>query len=183
MKKVTAALLLLALLFGPTLRAQTPRASGGEGTQYLGPVYVSQQHGFSIRPPARWWMSDSVSGFLVKFSETAYEAYILIDAIKLPAPIKLDRDFVEYVSKQNSEVKKSMPAFTVVSNRAARVNGVSSYRTEALFQAGPNQALISIYYIPAGSRLFMIMTICPEVTARKWDPILSSSVNTFTVTK
>lgn len=182
MKKIAAALLLLIMLIGPALQAQTPRSSA-DASQYLGPAYVSQQYGFSIRPPARWWMSDSVSGFMVKFSETAYEAYILIDAIKLPEAIKLDRDFIEYVHKQNSEVKKTMPAFTVVSNRAVRVNGVSSYRTEAIFQAGPNRCLLSIYYVPAGTRLFMIMAVCPELTARKWDPILTASVGSFTVTK
>ena len=178
MNKVVLAL-GLALLAGQ-LWAQTPRAVDGQS--YLDQKeYVSQSGGFSIHPPARWWASESNSNYLAKFSEPGYEAYIIIDSFKLNAPIHLDDDFIDYVGQQNSQVKKTMPGFTVMSNRAVRVNGVSAYRTEAIFQAGPNKALLSIYYVPSSTRMFMVMTICPEVTARKWDPIFTASVQTFTI--
>ena len=179
--KKTAAILGLVLAAGFQVLAQTPRASDNDARAYLGPEYVSQNNGFSLRPPARWWASESSRDFLAKFSEPSYEAYIIIDSFKLTAPVKFDADFVDYVDRQNSEVKKTLPGFTVMANRAVRVNGVSAYRTEAIFQAGPNKALLTIYYVPGPARMFMVMTICPDVTARKWDPIFTASVQTFTI--
>ena len=179
MRRMMLGALALAVLLAGAAPGQSPRETGAG--QYLGDEYLDRPRGFSLRPPAGWWLEHDHPSFLVKFSERNYEAFIIVDEVKTPTPIKLDQEFLDLVLKQNQEVKKTMPGFQVIGNRPVRLNRASAYRTEAVFPAGPNKVLLNIYYVPAKTRVFMIMTICPEAAARRWDPLFEASTSTFTV--
>jgi hypothetical protein len=148
----------------------------------LGNIVIDKKNGYSIRPPAAWWMDTRSKRFLVKFSEKSYEAFIIVDAVSTEDDVKIDRDFKKWVNEKNREVKKTMGSYSVLSNKSINVQGRSWYRTEATFKAGANQVLMNVYYVSGNKKIFMITTMCPELTsAQKWDKLLESSVSTFSV--
>ena len=146
---------------------------------YLGEYYRDQDKGFTIRPPGQWLLNKRHPRFAVMFSSMAYDAYIIVDVLPVPTPVLIDKEFTKFISEKNKEVKSTIPSFQVLSNRKVKLKGLSGYRTDAVFTAGPNRVLMSIYYIPAKTRIFMITTICPEATAQQWEPLLDSSLRTF----
>ena len=148
----------------------------------LGNLVTDKKNGFSIRPPAAWWMDTRNSRFLVKFSQQNYEAFIIVDMVSTETNVKIDREFKKWVNEKNKEVKATIGSYAVLSNKNIIVNGRTWYRTEASFRAGQNKVLMDVYYVPGPKKIFMITTMCPEATsAQKWDKLLEGSVSTFTV--
>ncbi|HUT51784.1 MAG TPA: hypothetical protein VM658_00190 [bacterium] len=157
-----------------------PRGAS-DAAKYLGDVHQDQANGFSIRPPAQWWLDAKNPRFAVMFADRGYQAYVIVDVVKIPGDARMDRDFLKFIAEKNKEVKEMIPSFSVLSNRTARLGrGTAAYRTEATFQAGPNTVLMNIYYVSGKSKVFMITTVCPEATARTWEPLFQACLATFT---
>jgi hypothetical protein len=177
------AALCLAMAAGGAPRgimAQADSHPRGSAARYLGDVYRDDANAFSIRPPAQWWLDNKSARFTVMFADRSYQAYVIVDVVKLPADAKIDQDFQKFINQKNKEVKDTIPSFSVLSNRLVKLGrGATAYRTEATFQAGPNTVLMDIYYIPGKAKVFMITTVCPEPTIRTWDPIFQASLATF----
>ena len=178
------AVLVLAMAAGGSPRGLMAQASShprGSDAQYLGDVYRDDANAFSIRPPAQWWLDNKSQRYAVMFTDRTYQAYEIVDVIKLAADAKMDPAFQKFITEKNQEVKDTIPSFSVLSNRLVRLGGgITAYRTEATFQAGPNIVLMDIYYILGKAKIFMITTVCPQATVRNWDQIFQASVNTFT---
>lgn len=161
-------------------QAASSRARGySSSNKYLTESHRDLKNGFEINPPAGWYKDVRGRRHLVRFSSTSYDVFIMIDLVPVSSRISLDREFTKFINEKNREVKKALPGFGVQSNRKVKLRGQYAYRTEAVFKAGPNPVLMSIYYVPSKTGVFMITTICPEALALRWGPVLSSSVKTF----
>lgn len=160
--------------------AQATYRRGG-ASAYLGEVYEDRETGFSMRPPAQWYLDRKNPRYAVKFSARNYEAFIMVDTIALPGPIKIDNEFKKFINEKNKEIKETIPSYQVLNNRPIAVNKQPAYLTEAAFVAGPNRALINVYYIASGGKLFMVTTVCPEATVRNWEKIFQASIDSFTL--
>lgn len=166
---------------GYLAQAVSSRPRGNSSSsKYLTDAHQDMKNGFEINPPAGWYKDVKGRRHLVRFSSTSYNAFIMIDLVPASSGIRLDREFTKFITQKNREVKKALPGFAVQSNRSVKLGGLDAYRTEAVFKAGPNPILMSIYYVPSKAGIFMITTICPEAIARHWGPVLSASVKTFT---
>jgi hypothetical protein len=161
-------------------QAVTSQPRGAEVNEaLLGDQYINQKDRFTIRPPAQWWMDERNPRFAVKFSSRTYEAFIIIDVVTVPGAARMDEEFQKFINQKNKEVKEYIPGYQALSNRAVKVGNLIAYRTESSFQAGPNKVLMNVYYTNSKNKIFMITTVCPEATARKWEPFFTASLATF----
>ncbi len=165
------------------LLAQAAKRNYRGAGEYLGNKHRDPGGRFYIYPPAQWWKDVESRDFLARFSSRDYHAFMMIQAVHVSGgePVRLDRDFTEFIHDKNKEVKESIPSYKVLSNRRVTLNKEGAYRTEATFQAGPNPVLINIYYIPVGTKIYMLSTVSPEKELRKWEPVFRASINTFTI--
>ena len=169
------------ILIAQAVTSQPRDTSDGEA--FLGDLYTDPKNGFSIRMPAHWYLDKKNPHFALRLASQnpSYEAFIIIDVVQVPGPVRMDEEFQKFINQKNKEVKENIPGYQTFANRAAKVGNLFAYRTDATFQAGPNKILMSIYYVNGQNKIFMITTISPEASFRKWEPLFSASLSTFTL--
>jgi hypothetical protein len=155
------------------LAAVIPFAAGGQE------LYEDRTHKFSLRVPKGWEQATN-GPYLVRFFDKSYQAFLIVDVVEVDSEVKIDKAFARFIDDKNEEVKRSIPSFKVLQNQATTVSMYPCYHTIALYQSGPNNILMEIFYVPIKKRIFMLTTICPEEVAPRWAADFSMAVNSLT---
>lgn len=164
---LAAAMTVLACLAAPVMAASYNKE------------YQDKGLGYSITVPGDWYYKDRGGSYLVRFSDRAYEAFVMLDLVYTDEDIRIDENFERFVDEQNGKVERTVSSFKVIRNRAIKINGGKGYQTDAVFRSGPNTVSMSIYYIPVENKVFMLSTMCPEDLLGKWGRTLDAVVASF----
>lgn len=152
--------------------------------QVLGSYYRDTENGFAIQPPHGWLRDSRNPKFLVKFTSTDLQAFIIIDLVKLASPITFDPRFTLFIAEKNREVARAVPSFRLIQSQRVNINPrLSGYMTSASFLAGDTRARMNIYYIPFQNKLFMISTVYPEAAVQRWSALVKASIASFMLLK
>ena len=150
-------------------------------TTALDPPFSSSQSGFSMRPPAGWWVDQYSKNYAVKFTDPNYEAFIFVDVIPVPASLGVDSAFRKFVEDKTKSVETSIDGFHSDYQNFTTFQGKSAFETRATFLAGPNTVRMHVLYVPAPGKVFQITSVCEERLARFWSQIFDASLASFTL--
>jgi len=151
-------------------------------TTALDPPFSSGKHGFSIRPPAGWWVDQYSKNYVVKFTDSNYEAFIFVDVIPVPGAVEVDSAFRQLVEQKTKSVEDSIGGFHPDYQNYTTFQGKTAFETRATFLAGLNTVRLHVLYVPAAGRIFQITSVCEDRLARFWSVIFETSIATFTLT-
>ena len=179
---------------GSNKAAPAPALAPGEGnwpvlpardytkiTTALDSPFVSGQHGFSIRPPAGWWVDQYGKKYAVKFTDPNYEAFIFVDVIPVKGNVEVDSAFRKFVEQKTKSIEDSIGGFHPDYQNFTTFQGKSAFETRATFLAGPNTVRLSMLYLPAPGKVYQITSVCDDRLARFWSQIFAASLATFTI--
>jgi len=151
-------------------------------TTALDAPFVSSQHGFSIRPPAGWWVDQYDKKHAVKFRDPNYEAFLFVDVIPVKGNVEADAAFRKFVEQKIKSIEDSIAGFHPDYQNFTNFMGKTSFETRATFLAGPNTVRLHVLYVPAPGKVFQITSVCDDRLARFWSQIFAASLATFTLT-
>jgi hypothetical protein len=151
-------------------------------TTALDQPFVSAQHGFSMRPPAGWWVDQHAKKHVVKFTDPNYEAFLFVDVIPVKGNVEADGAFRKFVEQKTKGIEDSIGGFHPDYQNFTTFLGKTAFETRATFLAGPNTVRLHVLYVPAPGKVFQITSVCDDRLARFWTQIFDASLATFTIT-
>jgi hypothetical protein len=147
----------------------------------LGPYYKDAANKIAIKYPKGWSIDNGDPSFDVKFIETFSEAYIFVKVVPMNEALAMNTQFKTRMQAVAASLAKSVPNSTVRYCNFEKLGNLTALRTEILFKAGPNNALIVCRLIPDNNRIIIVSYVCQEKLYYTFRPLLESSVGTLTL--